>query len=97
MAFAHYARRCAASRVGWLRILCFPAEASAQIVARSFEQLQSHVRPGDTIYVIDSSGMERCLWANLRNPSQRFFGERASRWPASPGTRLRRPTPCSGS
>lgn len=58
MAFAHYAGTFAACRVGWLLLLCFPAEASAQIVARSFEQLQSHVKPGDTIYVIDSLGME---------------------------------------
>lgn len=42
----------------WLLVLCFPAGASAQSVASSFGQLQSHVKPGDTIYVIDSSGTE---------------------------------------
>jgi hypothetical protein len=37
---------------------CFSTDARAQTVARSFQELQSHVQARDTVYVTDKSGQD---------------------------------------
>lgn len=58
MTLTGYASNFAALGAGWLLVVCFPLEASAQRAARSFEELQVRVKIGDIVYVIDASGLE---------------------------------------
>ena len=52
-------RTCATPGAGLLLVACCAAPASAQEAARSFEELRLRVTIGDTIFVIDSAGLER--------------------------------------
>lgn len=58
MALTGSAKNLAAFGVVWLVMLFFPVDAGAQTVAGSFEELQARVKIGDTVYVIDGSGLE---------------------------------------
>jgi hypothetical protein len=49
---------CSTFAVGWLLVFCSPVGASAQQAASSFEQFETRLKPGDTVYVIDRSGQE---------------------------------------
>lgn len=66
-----------------LAIALAPRAASAQVVASTFEQLQSGVKPGERIFVIDKTGVETVgtvqslspdvLTLTLKNQGERRF------------------------
>ena len=52
-------RTCATPGASLLLVACCAAPVSAQEPARSFEELRLRVTNGDTVFVIDSAGLER--------------------------------------
>ena len=58
MSLGRYAAHSIVFGVSLLTILGFPVDVGAQVVLRSFEQLQVRVNIGDTVYVHDATGQE---------------------------------------
>ena len=52
-------RTCATPGASLLLVACCAAPVSAQEPAGSFEELRLRVTNGDTVFVIDSAGLER--------------------------------------